>query len=322
MKRTLLALVALAMTSAIGPALAQRPSIPPQAISGPDLGHRPVADAEAFSLPDGMAFASVAAVEIDGDGHIFVLHRVDPAEPAILEFDAEGNFIRAFGDGLFRRAHGLRIDGDGFFWVTDFSDHVVMKLDRDGNVLMTLGTRGESGAWDEAAGARLFNQPNDVAIASDGSIFVAEGHVPGVDPRVLKFDPDGNFIMSWGGRGALPWQFEVAHTIVIDDQDQVYVGDREGRRILVFDLDGNFIKGWVYQGMACALYLRDGYIYMATGFDGQIVKLDMDGRVLGVTGQPGDGANEYGEAHYLAVSESEEIYVADVLNRRVQKLTP
>ena len=241
----------------------------------------------------------------------------------MLEFDADGNFIRGFGDGLFQRSHGLRIDDDGFFWVTDFALHIVMKLDPDGNVLMTLGTRGESGEWDEDAGTRLFNQPNDVAIASDGSIFVAQGHVPGTEPRILKFDSDGNFIMSWGGRGPLPWQFEVAHAIVIDDEDQVYVGDREGRRILVFDVDGNFIKGWVYQGMACALYLTDdGHIYMTTGFDGQIVKLDMDGRVLGVTGQPGDGVNEYGEAHYLAVSANDEIYVADVINRRVQKLVP
>jgi DNA-binding beta-propeller fold protein YncE len=265
-----------------------------------------------------MEFASVASVEIDDEGHIFVLHRADPP---ILEFDQDGNFIRAFGDGLFRRSHVLRIDDEGNFWATDFSDHIVMKLDRDGSVLMTLGTRGESGAWDEEAGTRLFNQPNDVAISSDGSIFVAQGHVPGADPRILKFDSDGSFVKSWGGRGALPWQFEVAHTIVIDDEDQVYVGDREGRRILVFDTDGNFLKGWVYQGMACALYLTDdGHIYMATGFDGQIVKLDMDGRVLGVTGQPGEGDNQYGEAHYLAVSADEEIYVADVLNRRVQKL--
>jgi DNA-binding beta-propeller fold protein YncE len=316
MKRILLVLT---LFSAAWPVLAQRPSIPPQAIAGPDLGHRPVAIDAAFDLPEGMAFASVAAVEIGADGHVFVLHRADPP---ILEFDADGKFIRAFGDGLFRRSHGLRIDEEGFFWATDFTDHIVMKLDRDGNVLMTLGTRGESGAWDEEAGTRLFNQPNDVAIASDGSIFVAQGHVPGTDPRILKFDRDGNFIKSWGGRGALPWQFEVAHTVVIDDEDQVYVGDREGRRILVFDLDGNFLKGWVYQGMACALYLRDGSIYMATGFDGQIVKLDMDGRVLGVTGRPGEGLNEYGEAHYLAVSENEEIYVADVLNRTVQKLVP
>lgn len=317
MKRALIALVVMC---AAWPVAAQRPNVPPQAIRGPELGYRPVAVDEAFELPEGMEFASVAAVDIDDQGHVFVLHRTDPP---ILEFDSEGKFIRAFGDGLFSRAHGLRIDDDGFFWVTDFNDHIVMKLDRDANVLMTLGTKGQAGAWDEAAGMHLFNQPNDVAIASDGSIFVAEGHVPGIDPRILKFDKDGNFIKSWGGRGALPWQFEVAHTIVIDDQDQVYVGDREGRRILVFDTDGNFIKGWVYQGMACALYLTDdGHIYMATGFDGQIVKLDMDGRVLGVTGQPGDGLNEYGEAHYLAVSDNDEIYVADVLNRRVQKLVP
>ena len=319
MRPALLALALLTLMWAGVPARGQRPSIPPQAIDGPDLGYRAVDPAEAFDLPDGVAFASVAAVTIDREGHVFVLHR---GEQSLMEFDADGRFIRAFGEGLFARSHGLRVNDDGTFWVTDVSGHVVMKLGEAGEVLMTLGTRGESGEWDEAAGSRLFSEPNDVALGPDGSIFVAQGHGRG-EPRVLKFDSDGNFLMSWGGRGTLPGQFEVAHSIVIDDEGLVYVADRENRRIQVFDTDGNFLKGWLYKGMACALHLtEDGYIYMSTGFDGQIVKLDMNGVVLGVTGQPGEGPNEYGEAHFLTVSGRDEIYVADVVNRRVEKLVP
>ncbi len=205
--------------------------------------------------------------------------------------------------------------------MTDVSDHVVMKLNPEGEVLLTLGTRGEAGEWDEAAGSRLFNQPNDVAIGPNGNIFVAQGHGRGAEPRILRFDANGNFITSWGGRGTLPWQFEVAHSLVIDPNGLVYVADRENRRIQVFDLDGNFVKGWLYKGMACGLFLSDDqHIYMATGFDAQIVKLDMNGVVLGVVGQSGEGLGEFGEAHYLVVDDSEDIYVADVVNRRVQKL--
>lgn len=308
----------LTLSGSALPGLGQRPSIPLQTIEGPDLGYRPVEVAEAFDLPAGMEFASVAAVDIDSRGHIYVQHRGDRA---LLEFDPDGRFVRAFGEGLFSRSHGLRIDAEDNLWVTDVSDHVVMKLSQAGEVLLTLGERGEAGDWNEAAGSRLFNQPTDVAIGPNGNVFVTQGHGPDAEPRVLKFDPDGNFLTSWGGRGTLPWQFEVAHSLVIDPGGLVYVADRENRRVQVFDLDGNFVKGWLYKGMACGLFLsEDGHLYLATGFDAQIVKLDQNGVVLGVVGRSGEGLGEFGEAHFLAVDDEENIYVADVVNRRVQKL--
>jgi len=199
----------------------------------------------------------------------------------------------------------LTIDADGNFWITDVAAHSVTKLDADGRVLMTL--------------VHPFEEPTDVAVAPDGSLFVTQGHTRG-EPKVLKFGADGTLLKSWGGRGTLPWQLAVAHSIAIGDDGLVYVADRENRRIQVFDLDGEFVKGWVYKGMACSLTLANGRIYMTTGFDGQIVALDMNGRVQGVTGRPGSGLGEYGEAHDIAVTPSGDLYIADVVNRRLQKL--
>jgi hypothetical protein len=313
--KTTLATVALSLIVS-SPVLAQRPSIPPRAIDGPALDVTPVALDRAFTMPDGVAFDSVADVDIDADGHVIVLHR---GPQALMEFDAEGQFIRAFGEGLFRRSHSLDIDADGNYWTTDFATQVVLKLSPAGEVLMTLGTVGEAGNWDEAAGIHLFDQPNDIAFDSAGNFYVTQGHGR-AEPLVLKFDRDANFVKSWGGRGTLPGEFAVPHSIVIDEDDMIYIADRENRRIQVFDTDGNFIKGWLYYGMACSLELHGDEIYMTTGFDGQIVKLDKhDGSVLGVTGMPGEGLGEFGEAHFLAVSDDDEIYVADVVNRRVQK---
>jgi hypothetical protein len=103
----------------------------------------------------------------------------------------------------------------------------------------------------------------------------------------------------------------------------VLVADRENQRIQVFDTDGNRLEQWKYDAMACALYLgSDGFLYMTSGFDAQILKLDLNGNVLGVTGSSGDGPNQYGEAHFLAVGPDQAIYVADVVNRRVEKLVP
>lgn len=309
--------VAIVAMFAAVPMLAQPPGRPPLSIEGPDLGYHAVEPSAAFSMPEGTVFASVAAVDFDSNGDLMVLHRGD--QP-FLEFDSSGDFIRGFGDGMFARSHGLRYAPDGNIWVTDVGSHIVMKLSPDGEVLMSLGTRGERGLWDEASGTRLFDEPNDVAVASNGDVFVVQGHTRG-EPRVLKFDADGNFLKIWGDRGDAPGEFSVAHSVVIDAEDNVYVADRENQRIQIFDTDGNFVDQWTFSAMACALFLGDdGFMYMTTGFDAQIVKLDMQGRVLGVTGSSGDGPNQYGEAHFLAVNGESEIFIADVVNRRVEKL--
>src|SRR5690606_7831001 len=165
--------------------------------------------------------------------------------------------VRGFGaDNLLRRAHGLYVDSDGSMWVTDVSDHVVMKLDADANILMTLGSKGQEGEWDEAAGTRLFSQPNDVALDSSGNIYVAQGH-GGNTPRILKFDPDGNFITQWGSRGYGPGEFVAAHAIEIDDNDVIYVADRENMRIQRFDSDGGLLREWRFDAMVCAMFLHD-----------------------------------------------------------------
>lgn len=313
-QRVLMALMLVVMTAA--PVFAQRPSIPPQAITAPALDIVPVPFDEALILPEGIELSSVAAVDIDAHGHVIVLHR---GTQALLEFEPDGDFVRAFGEGLFRRSHGLRIDDDGNYWTTDFSTHLVMKLSPAGEVLVTLGTSGERGTWDDAAGVHLFDEPNDVAFDSAGNVYVAQGHSRG-DPQVIKFDSELNFVTMWGGRGTLPGQFAVPHSIVIDEDDLIYVADRENRRIQIFDTDGNFVKGWLYYGMACGLELHGDRIYMTTGFDGQVAVIDKaTGDVLGVAGMPGEGLGEYGEAHLLAVSDDGSVYVADANQRRVQK---
>jgi len=312
---------ALAVLCALlaSPAFAQRPSIPPQTIAGPALEVAVVAQRDAVQWPAAIEVDQLASVAIDSRGHLFVLNR---GKEAVLEFDARGAFVRSLGAGRFQRAHSLTFDPRGHLWITDVVAHVVLELDADGAVVRTLGTSGKAGDWDEAAGTRLFNEPTDVAFARDGSFFVTQGHTRS-EPKVLKFDGTGRFVKQWGGRGALPWQFEVAHSIAIDSAGLLYVADRENRRIVVFDQNGEFVKGWVYRGLVCSLaFGPDGVLYMTSGFDGQIVKLDANGRVLGVTGRSGDGPNEYGEAHDLAVARDGAIYVSDVINKRLTKLVP
>jgi hypothetical protein len=300
------------------PAFAQRPSDPALLVpqEAPEMDY--VAVPNAVTLPAGVTMGPTAAVAFDANGHLYVLTR---GATAFFEFDPKGVFVRAFGDGLFTRSHGLRIDRDGNLWATDVGAHTVTKFTRDGQVLLTLGTKGEAGDWNEAAGSRKLNQPNDVAIAANGDLFVVQGHTPGPrgDARVLKFDKTGKFITSWGGKGTADGQFEVAHGIDIDARGLLWVADRENQRIQVFDQNGTFIRAMKYAGLPCSFDIGREYVYMANGFAGQVVRMDLTGKVLAVVGRPGKGLGEFGEAHFIAVSPRQELYVADSVNGALVK---
>jgi DNA-binding beta-propeller fold protein YncE len=310
--------VAVVGLLACTPALAQRPSdaalLIPQ--NAPELDY--VAVADPLTLPAGTTMGAAASVAFDSRSHLWVLNR---GPQPLVEFDANGKFIRAFGEGLFTRTHGLRFDRDGNIWVTDVGAHIVVKLNPQGQTLLTLGTKGEPGTWDEATGSRRLNQPNDIAFSRGGDVFIVQGHTPGAsgDPRVLKFDKGGRFIKSWGGKGKEPGKFDVAHGIAIDAKGLLWVADRENQRIQIFDADGNFIKELKYAGLPCALDIGSQYIYMVNGFAGQVLRLDLNGTVLAATGKPGKGVGEFGEAHAIAVSPRGELYVADSVNSAVQK---
>ena len=298
--------------------LAQRPSDPALLVpeTAPELDY--VLAATPVTLPAGVSMGATASVAFDPGGHLWVLTR---GEKTFFEFDENGSFIRSFGDKLFTRSHGLRIDRDGSLWATDVGGHVVVKLSRDGQVLLTLGTRGEAGEWNEATGSRKLNQPNDVAVASNGDVFVVQGHTPGPngDARVLKFDRTGKFIKSWGGKGSAPGQFQVAHGIDIDAKGLLWVADRENQRVQVFDQDGTFVREIKYKGLPCSLDITGQHIYMVNGFAGQVVQTDLNGKVLAALGKPGKAPGEFGEAHMIAVSPKDEIYVADSVNAALVK---
>src|SRR5271167_2997604 len=160
MKKSAILFTALwACASAFG----QRPSNPALLIpqEAPVLDY--VAVANPLPVPDGVNPGASSSVAFDSKGHLFVLSR---GAQAITEFDENGKFIRSFGEGLFTRSHGLRIDKEGNIWATDVSAHTVLKLDPQGKVLMTLGTKGQRGEWNNST--HLFNEPNDVIFGCNG----------------------------------------------------------------------------------------------------------------------------------------------------------
>ena len=297
--RTLLVAVLLQALTAPDPAQMEK---------APDLGYRPVE--ASWALPQGMTMGAPSSVVVDRRGHLIVFNRGDHP---LIELDAAGTFVRSFGEGQYVRPHGMRLDAEGNIWTTDVTAHTVTKMNARGEVLMTLGAKGLRG---------LVNEPTDIAFGPRGEVYVAQGHGQG-DPRVLKFDRHGALLASWGGKGTAPGQFDIAHSIVVDEKGTVYVADRQNRRVQLFTPEGKFIEAWTFAGLPCGLSIAaDKQMYLVSGFAGQILRLDPRGRTLAATGQAGKGLGEFGEAHYLAFGSRGEIYVADTVNAKLHKFVP
>ncbi len=277
----------------------------------PHLGYEVVPDWP--QLPAGMNFGETASVATDARGHIFVSHR---GPKPIMEFDRNGAFIRGWGDGSFVNPHGLRFDPEGNLWAVDNGGHFVVKMDPAGRIRMVLGRRGIAGTTDS-----LFNGPTDVAFAPDGDVYVTDGYG---NSRVMKFTKAGTFLRTWGRKGIGPGEFNTPHSVVVDKRGRVYVGDRENNRIQIFDSDGKPITQWTHLGSPWGLYLTpDETLYMADGrTNNRVLKINLEGQVLGAFGKPGKLPGEFQFAHHLTVSPAGEIYVAEILNWRVQKFVP
>ena len=248
------------------------------------------------------------------------------AQDTILALDpATGELLASFGAGRFRIPHGLTLDGDDNIWVTDVGLHQVFKFSRDGALLLTLGEAGRAG--DDRT---HFDGPTDVAVAADGAIYVTDGYG---NARVVKFSPEGAYLMAWGGRGAAPGQFNLPHGIAIDARGQLYVADRGNARIQVFDGAGRFLRQiagpeigrpWAVDlGPDGTLYALDGGDQDAATPRSGLLALTPEGEVLARWSGYGTEPGSLVWPHDLAVSSRSEVFVGEVLDaNRVQKFKP
>uniref|UniRef100_A0A673T966 Peptidylglycine alpha-amidating monooxygenase n=1 Tax=Suricata suricatta TaxID=37032 RepID=A0A673T966_SURSU len=179
---------------------------------------------------DGNSFDSMFVYQQRGLGPIEedTILVIDPNNAAVLQ---------SSGKNLFYLPHGLSIDKDGNYWVTDVALHQVFKLDPNskGGPLLTLGRSMQPGS-----DQNHFCQPTDVAVDPDtGTIYVSDGYC---NSRIVQFSPTGTFITQWGeessGNNPKPGQFRVPHSLaLVPHLGQLCVADRENGRIQCFKTD-------------------------------------------------------------------------------------
>jgi peptidylamidoglycolate lyase len=273
-------------------------------------------------LPEGFVFGEVAGVGIDSHNHVFVFHR--GIHPLMCFDGATGKLLNSWGDETFGTPHGLSVDNHDNVWMTDIKHHLVQKFSNDGNLLMTLGVRDVFGE-----DATHFHSPTDVAVAPNGQFYVSDGYG---NSRVVKFSPEGKFLLQWGKKGDQPGEFKIPHGISLDNTGKVYVADRENSRVQIFDADGKFLTQWKSAELGKPWDItigEDGYAYVVDGGQsnlkkppdsGRVLKLDLQGHVVQSWGRVGKYDGQFCWAHQVAVARSGEVYVVDVgYGMRVQK---
>jgi DNA-binding beta-propeller fold protein YncE len=214
-------------------------------------------------------------VDVDAHDNVYVLHRNESMP--VMAFDRNGKFLRAWGQGMFKTTHFLRVDRSGSVWVTDRGDMQAFKFNSEGKLLLTLGKKGVKGGNDSQD---AFNGMADLAVAKSGDIFIADGEGP--NTRVVKISRDGKFLKWWGGKGTDAGQFNVPHSIAIDSKGRLYVADRSNNRIQIFDQSGKFLNQWTNFGTPWGLFIKGDLIYVVDGTENNclLIASTKDGKVL------------------------------------------
>jgi DNA-binding beta-propeller fold protein YncE len=272
-----------------------------------DSGHYQLVEGWVHFPPEVTKWGMATGVDVDSHDNVYVFNRI-PAMP-IMAFDRHGQFIRAWGQGMFTTTHFLHTDRSGNVWVTDRGAHQVFKFDNRGTLLMTLGKKGVVG---DNTSHDAFNGVADLAVAKNGDIFIADGE--STNTRVVKFSKDGTFIKWWGGKGTLPGQFNMPHSIALDEKGRVYVADRSNNRIQIFDANGTFLNQWTNFGTPWGVFVKDDLIYVVDGTDNNCLFIASikDGKVL----EQIDGLSN---PTAVTVDSTGAIYVGEVNGTNVKK---
>ncbi|MEI9974487.1 MAG: peptidyl-alpha-hydroxyglycine alpha-amidating lyase family protein [Ignavibacteriota bacterium] len=305
-----------------------------------------------LKLPANLYLGEAAGVATDSRGNLFVYTRTGEdvtmggsrffshGGSRLLEFDSTGKYIREIGAGIygFLFAQSVRVDARDNIWAVDRGSNTVIKFGPDGRFLQVLSRKPESinpapsgggrgGTSGQGTQGDSFNRPTDIAWDARGNMFVSDAYT---NARIVKLDETGRFIKAWGSRGSEPGQFDMPMSVATDAGGNVYVADLGNKRIQVFDNDGNFKTQIAGIGTPWAICISPGshqYLYSSSSNPpdsmdgGEIYKMELDGKAIGKLGAAGKLEKEFGTANELDCRNPDALYIAELTNWRVQKVT-
>jgi sugar lactone lactonase YvrE len=212
-------------------------------------------------------------------------------DQALNVFSRDGAQLATWGAEFAGGTHGMCIAREGdaeVLWLAHIGQHEVVKTTLDGKVLATIGFPKEAGIYQDANEFR----PTDVAVAADGSIYVADGYGKSF---VHQFDAQRKYVRSFGGHGTEPGQMRTPHGITLDTrgrQPRLIVSDRENGRLQIFDLDGTLrgIVGGIFRRPCDTCLHPDGRHLAVADLAGRVTILDERNQLVAHLGDQPDAA--------------------------------
>jgi len=272
-------------------------------------------------LPPEWSFVEATSVAVDRNDHVYVYNRgIHP----VIVFDADGNFLRSWGEGMTTRAHGITIGPDDSVWLTDDGNHTIRQFSPEGKLRLTIGDPDRPATLQSG---KPFNRPTHVALCpANGDIYISDGYG---NSRVHKYDPAGRHLFSWGEPGTDPGCFNLPHNIATDAAGLVYVADRENHRVQVFDRHGRYQAQINNLHRPCGLFAdprHGGRLFVGElpshlavnaevpNLGARVSILSLGGELLGRVGGrfSGERAGEFVAPHGVAVDSRYDFYVAEV----------
>lgn len=322
-------------------------------------------------LPSNWILGQVSGIAVDRRDHVWIVHRprsltahemaavqnpptadcCAPA-PSVIEFDADGRFVQAWGgpswdqassswmdpdDDWPQQEHGIFVDAEDNVWLAGngADDHIVLKMRPDGTRLLTIGRVGETGGSNDS---ERLGRPADIAVnTGTREVFVADGYG---NRRVIVFNMDnGAYKRHWGAYGNVPSDDALpayrpgaepardflgpVHSVIVSGDGRLYVADRSANRIQVFEPDGKFVAeavlaAWTLdQGsawdIAGSAFAGDRWLFVADGHNKKVWILDRESlETLGSFGRGGRQAGQFEWVHNIAVDSRGNLYTAEV----------
>ena len=266
-------------------------------------------------------FRKPRAMTIDDQDQVYIVDKT----ARIQVFDRDGNFLRQWQTPKYANGKptGLSFNREGLLMVADTHYFRVLFYRPDGTLVEERTLGGEFGNQ-----PGTFGLVTDVVEDSQGNIYVSEY---GEFDRIQKFDPDGNFVMQWGGHGSEPGQFLRPQNLAVDGNDHIWVVDACNDRIQVFDATGDeatLIRIWGERGKEPG-QLRypydlvldgEGHIYICEFGNHRVQKLTLDGEPLGSWGTQGRGKGQLFNPWAIVRDSNERIHVLDTYNHRLHRI--
>ena len=229
----------------------------------------------------------------------------------VQQFTSGGVYIRQWPVS---GSDGIAVGADSAVYVVGLDQ--VRKFSASGAPLLTFGTSG--------SGSGQLSSPVDVAVGSDGSIYVAEAG----NHRVQKFDASGASVTVWGSEGTADGQFEFPLGIAIGPDGYVYVADVQNHRIQKFTPDGDFVLAWgtfgtdpgQLNGPGRPCVLTNGDLIVPDQGNSRMQRFTNDGTFVEAWGSPGTAPGEFNHPTCAACNGTGSlVYIMDKDNARVQK---